>query len=113
METAAIRSVFGTHTDKLAVSSTKSLHGHMLGGTSAVEAIATVLALKNGILPPTANFTETDPECNLDVVSNAARTKSIGYAMSNAFAFGGLERSFGFPSLAIDIEINSKKFLVL
>ncbi|MDQ3749282.1 MAG: beta-ketoacyl-[acyl-carrier-protein] synthase family protein [Acidobacteriota bacterium] len=90
METAAIRGVFGAHADKLAVSSTKSLHGHVLGGTSAVEGIATVLAIKNGILPPTANFIEADPECNLDVVPNAAREKSIGYAMSNAFAFGGL-----------------------
>ncbi len=90
METAAIRSVFGTHADELAVSSTKSLHGHVLGGTSAVEGAATILAIKNGILPPTANFIEADPECNLDVVPNAARSKSIGYAMSNAFAFGGL-----------------------
>ena len=62
----------------------------MLGGTSAIEGAATVLAIKKGILPPTANFTEADPECNLDVVPNAARAKSIGYAMSNAFAFGGL-----------------------
>ena len=90
METAAIRGVFARHADKLAVSSTKSLHGHVLGGTSAVEAIATVLAIKNGILPPTANFIEPDPECNLDVVPNKAREKSIEYAMSNAFAFGGL-----------------------
>lgn len=90
METAAIRGVFGTHADELAVSSTKSLHGHILGGTSAVEGAATVLAIKYGILPPTANFTEADPECNLDIVPNAAREKSIGYAMSNAFAFGGL-----------------------
>jgi nodulation protein E len=90
MEAAAIRGVFGSHTDRLAVSSTKSLHGHALGGTSAIEAVATALAIKNGVLPPTANFVEPDSECNLDVVPNEAREKSIGYAMSNAFAFGGL-----------------------
>jgi nodulation protein E len=89
-ETSAIRSVFGRHADALAVSSTKSLHGHVLGGTSAIEDVATVLALKNGILPPTANFVEADPECNLDVVPNEARAEQIDYAMSNAFAFGGL-----------------------
>jgi nodulation protein E len=90
METSAIRGVFGRHADQLAVSSTKSLHGHVLGGTSAIEGVATILALKNGVLPPTANFIEADPECDLDVVPNAARTRSIDYAMSNAFAFGGL-----------------------
>jgi len=90
METAAIRSVFGSHADKLAVSATKSLHGHALSATSAIEAVATALAIENGVLPPTGNFTEADPECNLDVVPNEAREKSINYAMSNAFAFGGL-----------------------
>ncbi len=90
MEAAAIRGVYGSHADKLAVSSTKSLHGHALGGTSAIEAVATALAVKNGVLPPTANFLEADPECNLDVVPNAARQKKIDWAMSNAFAFGGL-----------------------
>lgn len=90
METSAIRGVFGTHADKLAVSSTKSLHGHAVGATSAIEAVATTLAIKNGVLPPTANFTEADLECDLDVVPNEARAKSIGYAISNAFAFGGL-----------------------
>jgi nodulation protein E len=90
MEAAAIRGVYGSHADKLAVSSTKSLHGHALGGTSAIEAVATALAVKNGVLPPTANFIDTDPECNLDVVPNAAREKKIDCAMTNAFAFGGL-----------------------
>ena len=90
METAAIRTIFGSHADRLAVSSTKSLHGHALSATSAIEAVATSLAIKNGVLPPTANYTEPDPECDLDVVPNEARDKSIGYAMSNAFAFGGL-----------------------
>lgn len=90
MEVAAVRKVFGHHADDLAISSTKSLHGHVLGGTSALEAVATVLAMKNSVLPPTANFTEPDPDCALDVVPNEAREKTIDYAMSNAFAFGGL-----------------------
>jgi nodulation protein E len=90
METHAIQNVFGNHANKLAVSSTKSLHGHVLGGTSAIEAAATVLAIREKILPPTANFVERDPECDLDVVPNAAREATIDYAMSNAFAFGGL-----------------------
>lgn len=90
METAAIRSVFGAHADKLAVSSTKSMHGHALGGVSALEAVAAVLGMHNEVIPPTANFTEPDPECNLDVVPNEARNKKINYALSNAFAFGGL-----------------------
>lgn len=90
METAAIKKVFGGHAKKLAVSSTKSLHGHILGGTSAVEAVITTLALKNQILPPTGNFVEADPECDLDVVPNQSRSGVMHYAMSNSFAFGGL-----------------------
>ncbi|MER3498295.1 MAG: beta-ACP synthase [Chitinophagaceae bacterium] len=90
METAAIKAVFGDHAKKLAVSSTKSLHGHMLGATSAMEAVATVLALQNQVYPPTANFLEKDEECDLDVVPNASRKGKMNYAMSNAFAFGGL-----------------------
>src|ERR1700738_1137917 len=73
LETRAIREVFGTHADRLAVSSTKSLHGHALGATGAMEAVCTILALKNGLLPPTANFTVPDPDCDLDVVPNCAR----------------------------------------
>ncbi len=90
METAAIHTVFGSHANNLAVSSTKSMHGHALGGTSALEAIATILGTQNGILPPTANYQEKDEACDLDVVPNEAREKRIDYAMSNAFAFGGL-----------------------
>ena len=89
-ETRAIRQVFGAHADKLAVSSTKSMHGHALGGASALEAVATVLALRDAVLPPTANFTTPDPECDLDVVPNQARAAEVEYALSNAFAFGGL-----------------------
>jgi nodulation protein E len=90
METGAIKAVFGEHATKIAVSSTKSLHGHLLGGTSALEAVATALALKNQIIPPTANFVEKDPECDLDVVPNEARSGNLQYAISNSFAFGGL-----------------------
>jgi nodulation protein E len=90
METLAIRQVFGSHADQLAVSSTKSMHGHALGASSAMEAVATVMALKNGILPPTANYTKPDPACDLDVIPNQSREQQVEYAMSNAFAFGGL-----------------------
>jgi nodulation protein E len=89
-ETNAIRSVFGAHTNRLAVSSTKSMHGHALGAGAALECLATTLALRDGFLPPTANFTEPDPECDLDVVPNHSRQAEIDYALSNSFAFGGL-----------------------
>ncbi|HEX6546269.1 MAG TPA: beta-ketoacyl-[acyl-carrier-protein] synthase family protein [Bryobacteraceae bacterium] len=89
-ESAAIREVFGDHADQLLVSSTKSMHGHTLGAAGAVEAIATILALQTGTIPPTANFTESDPACNLDVVPNTAREADVEYALSNSFAFGGL-----------------------
>src|SRR5271157_1462560 len=85
-ETRAIRQVFGAHAGKLAVSSTKSMHGHALGAASALEAVATVLALRHAILPPTANFTTPDPECDLDVVPNQSRPAEVEYALSNAFA---------------------------
>ena len=89
-EAAAIKITFGEHTKRLAVSSTKSMHGHTLGAAGALEAIATVLALRHGILPPTANFIEPDPECDLDVVPNQPRKRSCEYALSNSFGFGGL-----------------------
>ena len=90
MEAHAIRQVFGEHADRLAVSSTKSMHGHTLGAAGAIECIATVLALRDGLLPPTINFTTADPECDLDVVPNEARRVEIRDALSNSFAFGGL-----------------------
>lgn len=90
METRAIRSVFGPHAEKLLVSSTKSMHGHALGAAGALEAVATVMALKEKIIPPTANYTEADPECDLNYVPNEARAAEIECALSNSFAFGGL-----------------------
>lgn len=95
-ETAAIRAVFGAHADRLAVSSTKSMHGHTLGAAGAIEAAATSLALRHDLLPPTANFLEPDPECDLDVVPNQARRAQVEYALSNSFAFGGLNAVLAF-----------------
>src|ERR1017187_5758056 len=89
-EAAAIRAVFGPHADSLPVSSTKSMHGHLLGAAGALECLATVLALRDGALPPTANFNEHDPECDLDVIPNQAREVQVEWALSNSFAFGGL-----------------------
>jgi nodulation protein E len=96
VETKAIREVFGAHADMLAVSSTKSMHGHALGAAGALEAIATIMALHHGILPPTANFTERDPECDLDYIPNQARALRVGAALSNSFAFGGLNAVVAF-----------------
>jgi nodulation protein E len=96
MEAAAIHAVFGSHTAALPVSSTKSMHGHTLGAAGAIEAVATVLALRNGVLPPTANFTQADPECELDVIPNEARTASVQVALSQSFAFGGLNAVLAF-----------------
>jgi nodulation protein E len=89
-ETAAIRSVFGAHAERLLVSSTKSMHGHTLGAAGAIEAVATVLALGGGLIPPTVNFSAPDPACDLDVVPNEPRAAEVEYALSNSFAFGGL-----------------------
>ncbi|KAA5806117.1 beta-ketoacyl-ACP synthase II [Thermoanaerobacterium thermosaccharolyticum] len=88
-ETMAIKNVFGQHAYKLKVSSTKSMTGHMLGASGAVEAVATVLAIKNGIVPPTINYETPDPECDLDYVPNKALEMEINYALSNSFGFGG------------------------
>jgi nodulation protein E len=96
VETRAIRAVFGAHAEKIAVSSTKSMHGHALGAAGAIEAVATVLALQHGVLPPTANFSVPDPECDLDYVPNQARPQQIEAALSNSFAFGGLNAVLAF-----------------
>jgi len=95
-ETDAIRAVFGAHTCKLMVSSTKSMHGHALGAAGAIEAAATLLALSRGVIPPTANFLAPDPACDLDVVPNTARAIEVEWALSNSFAFGGLNAVLAF-----------------
>jgi nodulation protein E len=89
-EVAAIRTIFGPHAPRLAVSSTKSMHGHALGAAAALECLAAIVALRDGVIPPTANFNEPDPDCDLDVVPNQARRAHVEYALSNSFAFGGL-----------------------
>lgn len=95
-ETAAIRCAFGGHANRLAVSSTKSMHGHALGAAGAIEAVATVLALRCGTLPPTANFTTPDATCDLDVIPNEPRKAEVEAALSNSFAFGGLNAVLAF-----------------
>ncbi len=90
IETQVIKEVFRDHAWKLAISSTKSMHGHAMGGTGAIEFVATVLAVERGRVPPTANYTQPDPECDLDYVPNEGREKRIRAAISNSFAFGGL-----------------------
>jgi nodulation protein E len=89
-ECAAVRAVFGAHADRLMISSTKSMHGHLIGGTGAVELLACIMALRDGVIAPTINYDAPDPECDLDVVPNEAREREVRAAMSNAFAFGGL-----------------------
>ncbi len=95
-ETRAIREVLGAQANRSAVSSTKSMHAHALGAAGALEAVATVLALHEGTLPPTANFTVPDPECDLDIIPNQARRTAVECALSNSFAFGGLNAVLAF-----------------
>jgi nodulation protein E len=99
-EAAAIKLAFGRHAEKLAVSSTKSMHGHALGAAGALEAVATVLSLRNKLLPPTANFLERDPECDLDAIPNLPREACCEYALSNSFGFGGLNAVLVFRNSA-------------
>jgi 3-oxoacyl-[acyl-carrier-protein] synthase II len=95
-ETLAIKRVFGDHARRLAVSSTKSMTGHLLGAAGGIEAIATTLALHHGLLPPTINYDTPDPDCDLDYVPNQARKVDVEYALSNAFGFGGTNATLAF-----------------
>lgn len=97
-ETAAIKTVFGDRARSLAVSSTKSMTGHLLGGAGGIEAVYTVLALHYGVLPPTINYENIDPECDLDYVPNTARDHQVSVALSNSFGFGGTNVSLAFRS---------------
>jgi len=90
VETQAIHAVFGSHAKKLAISSTKSMHGHVLGASSALELISSVFTINHSCIPPTANYTEADEDCDLDYVPNVARQQEVNVVLSNAFAFGGL-----------------------
>jgi len=89
-ECAAVAHAFGPHADRLMISSTKSMHGHLIGGTGAVELLACLMALRDGVIAPTIGYEEPDPECALDVVPNVAREAKVDACLSNAFAFGGL-----------------------
>jgi len=95
-ETRAIHQVFGAHAWRLAISSTKSMHGHALGAAGALEAVAAIQALKSQIVPPTINYLEPDPDCDLDYVPNQARAMPLEVALSNSFAFGGLNAVVAF-----------------
>ena len=95
-ETLAIKTVFGSHARSLAVSSTKSMTGHLLGAAGGIESLITVLAIARGMLPPTINYDTPDPECDLDYVPNSARRKDVRYAMTNSFGFGGTNATLVF-----------------
>ncbi len=90
VETRVVKEVFGDHARHLAIGSTKSMHGHVMGATGAVELVATVMAIEKGAILPTANYTEPDPECDLDYVPNQAQEWPIRVAISRSLAFGGL-----------------------
>ena len=89
-ECAAVAGALGAHADKVMISRTKSMHGHLIGGTGAVELLACIMALREGVIAPTINYEEPDPECALDVVPNEAREADVSVVLSNAFAFGGM-----------------------
>ncbi|RWM88956.1 MAG: beta-ketoacyl-[acyl-carrier-protein] synthase family protein [Mesorhizobium sp.] len=99
IETAAIKRVFGDHAQKLSISSTKSMHAHCLGASGALELIACVMAIREGIVPPTANFRETDADCDLDITPNVARERKVRAAISNGFAFGGTNAVLAFKAV--------------
>jgi len=89
IETKAIKSAFGNHAKTLSISSTKSMTGHLLGAAGGIEAVASILSIRNNFLPPTIHYKTPDPECDLNYVPNSAVEKDIQYAMSNTFGFGG------------------------
>lgn len=99
IETKAIRRVFGKHADSLSVSSTKSMHAHCMGASGAVEMIACLGAIREGVIPPTIGYREADPECDLDVTPNVARHRPVQAAISNSFAFGGTNAVVAFKAL--------------
>lgn len=98
-ETLAVKKVFGEHAKKLMVSSTKSMTGHLLGAAGGVEAVFSLMAMDKGVVPPTINYQEPDPECDLDYVPNVARDAKITYAMSNNFGFGGTNATLLFKKI--------------
>lgn len=98
-ETMAIKEVFGDHAKKLMVSSTKSMTGHLLGAAGGIEAIFSLMAMEKGVVPPTINYQEPDPECDLDYVPNTARDARVSYALSNSFGFGGTNASLLFKKI--------------
>src|SRR5574341_617295 len=95
-ETKAIKLVFGDHAYRLAVSSVKSMTGHLLGAAGGVESLATVLTIYHGVIPPTINYDEPDPECDLDYVPNKARQAEVSVALTNSFGFGGTNATLVF-----------------
>ncbi|HSL92220.1 MAG TPA: beta-ACP synthase, partial [Candidatus Limnocylindrales bacterium] len=99
-ETMAIKTVFKDHASRLMISSTKSMTGHLLGAAGAIESVFCVLALRDGVIPPTINYTTPDPECDLDYVPNEARNRPIRYALSNSFGFGGTNSCLLFSRFA-------------
>ncbi|WP_227286138.1 MULTISPECIES: beta-ketoacyl-[acyl-carrier-protein] synthase family protein [Paracoccaceae] len=99
-ECAAVADAFGHHANDLMISSTKSMHGHLIGGTGAVELLACIMALREGVIAPTIGYEEPDPECALDVVPNVARDAKVGAVLSNAFAFGGLNAVLALRAVA-------------
>jgi 3-oxoacyl-[acyl-carrier-protein] synthase II len=98
-ETMAIKSTFGDHAKKLMISSTKSMTGHLLGAAGGIEAVFSLMSMDKGVVPPTINYQEQDPECDLDYVPNTAREARVEYAMSNNFGFGGTNASILFKKL--------------
>ena len=99
-ETRAIKAALGNYAKQVAISSTKSMTGHMMGATGALEAIFCILAIQNNLIPPTINLSKPDPECDLDYVPNVARTAEVNVALTNAFGFGGHNAVLAFQAFS-------------